>query len=145
MDTCKEMGPRQGQGRISMLIIVLAIHCLARQGVQALPIPTIDQPTPSSCNDPYHCRTTWNIVWSCWVTIFACTWVAVHPNIPDPHDKWFMIALRRLQLVVMALIAPELLVVWAMRQWLAARRIAKEHQSVFISSYKFKAADVRLL
>ena len=26
-------------------------------------------------------RSLWNIIWSCLVMIFACTWAAVHPNI----------------------------------------------------------------
>jgi hypothetical protein len=65
------------------------------------------------------------------VTIFGCTWVAVHPNIPNAEDKWFTTALRRLKLMVMALIAPELVILWAMRQWVAARSLAKEHKSVF--------------
>jgi len=50
------------------------------------------------------------------VTIFGCTWVAVHPNILNAEEKWFTTAFQRLQLMVMALIAPELIILWAMRQ-----------------------------
>jgi hypothetical protein len=117
------------------MLIVLAIHFLASQGTQALPIradQTVDQSTLALCIDIRYCRTVWNIIWSCFVTIFGCTWVAVHPNIPNAEDKWFMTALRRLQLMVMALIAPEFVILWAMRQWLAARTLAKEHKSAFV-------------
>jgi len=119
------------------MLIVLAIHFLASQGTQALPIQadrTIDQSTPALCSasDIHHCRTVWNIIWSCLVTIFGCTWVAVHPNIPNAEEKWFTTALRRLQLMVMALIAPEIVILWAMRQWMAARSLAKKHKSMFV-------------
>lgn len=36
------------------------------------------------CDTLGHCRTVWNITWSCLITIFVCIWVAVHPNIPQP-------------------------------------------------------------
>jgi hypothetical protein len=117
------------------MLIVLAIHFLASQGTQALPIRAdraVDQSTPAMCTDIRYCRTIWNIIWSCLVTIFGCTWVAVHPNIPNAEDKWFTTALRRLQLMVMALIAPEFVILWAMRQWLAACSLAKEHKSAFV-------------
>jgi hypothetical protein len=115
------------------MLIILTIHFLASQGTEALPIRAdraVDQSTPASCSDIGHCRTIWNIIWSCLVTIFGCTWVAVHPNIPNAEDKWF--TLRRLQLMVMALIAPEMVIIWAMRQWVAARALAKEHKSMLV-------------
>ena len=130
------------------MLIILALHFLASQGTQALPIAAdraIDQSMSASCSDIGHCRTIWNIIWSCLVTIFGCTWVAVHPNIPQAEEKWFTAVLRRLQIMVMALIAPELVISWAMRQWLAARSLAKDNQSMLVcncgSSSKF--TDVR--
>jgi hypothetical protein len=86
------------------------------------------------CSDIRYCRTMWNIIWSCLVTIFGCTWVAVHPNLPNAEEKWFMTALRRLQLMVMALIAPELVILWAMRQWVAAHSLAKRHKGVLVDN-----------
>ncbi|KAF8581885.1 hypothetical protein K439DRAFT_1392285 [Ramaria rubella] len=99
-------------------------------GVQASPIPLADvyQRAPSSCKDIDNCRTLWDIIWSCLATVLLCTWVAIHPNIPGLDEGRFRIALRRLGMFVVALIAPELVVAWAMRQWLAARKIAKQHR-----------------
>ena len=68
------------------------------------------------------------------MTIFGCTWVAVHPNIADAEEKRFMAGLRRLKLMAMAVIAPEMVILWALRQWLAARKLAKKYKSVFIFS-----------
>lgn len=118
------------------------------------------------CNTIGHCRTVWNIIWSCLITIFACIWVAIHPNIPRPKlpyrpasfegpipRKWSRAwihlqawTLRRfvadifqrqlpkllgslgekLFIALLALLAPEFIFVWALRQWLRARSIAKE-------------------
>ena len=52
----------------------------------------------------------------------------MHPNISGPYEKWHRIALRRVGLMTAALIAPEFVVVWAMRQRIVARRLAEEHQ-----------------
>jgi hypothetical protein len=121
------------------MLIVLALHFLASQGTEALPIRAdraIDQSTPAGlCSDIGHCRTIWNIIWSCLVTIFGCTWVAMHPNIPNAEENWFTTVLRRLQLMVMALIAPEIVILWAMRQWFAARALAKKHKSMFVCNH----------
>lgn len=68
------------------------------------------------------------IVWSCIVTVFACSWVSVHPNIPSPHDSDFVIFRRRIGLMFWAIIGPELLMIWAMRQWLQASNIAKIYE-----------------
>ncbi|KAF8175518.1 hypothetical protein K438DRAFT_1979743 [Mycena galopus ATCC 62051] len=94
----------------------------------------------SSCPDGDNCRTTWNIVWSCLATIFSCTWVAVHPNIPGPvntremsltqrlrHALWQFLS-NRLLLFVIALLVPEYILAWAIRQHLEAHRIAREHE-----------------
>ncbi|PPQ82810.1 hypothetical protein CVT25_009188 [Psilocybe cyanescens] len=73
-------------------------------------------------------RTMSEIVWSCIVTVFACSWVSVHPNIPSPHDSDFVIFRRRIGLMFWAIIGPELLMIWAMRQWLQASNIAKIYE-----------------
>ncbi|KAG2353828.1 hypothetical protein BDR07DRAFT_1465403 [Suillus spraguei] len=51
---------------------------------------------------------------------------AIHPNIPSPKDSPLRILWRRLGIMIMALIAPELIVTWAMRQWFSARRVTKQ-------------------
>ena len=66
-------------------------------------------------------RSELSIIWGCLATIFACSWVAVHPNIPAPSGSIF---LTRLKLMGCMLIAPELVIMWAGRQWYAAHHIA---------------------
>ena len=94
------------------------------------PIPTatydlqaryVNQP----CNELDRCRTKANIVLTCLITVLACTWISVRPNIPSPDDSKPKVALRRVGIIICALIAPELVVLWAMRQRVAARKLAK--------------------
>ncbi|KAG1896617.1 uncharacterized protein F5891DRAFT_983420 [Suillus fuscotomentosus] len=71
-------------------------------------------------------RTLWNIVSSCVLTLFACIYSAIHPNIPSPKDSPILILWRRLGIMIMTLIVPELIVIWAMRQWISARHVTKK-------------------
>ncbi|KAF5332346.1 hypothetical protein D9758_016936 [Tetrapyrgos nigripes] len=69
----------------------------------------------SSCNDINDCRKIFDITWGCAVTIFACTWVSVHPNVPPPDSGRIFIALRRCFLMVIAVIAPEIMIIFALQ------------------------------
>jgi hypothetical protein len=84
--------------------------------------PTLDIAVSPSNS---HTRTLWDIVWSCTATLFACTWTAIHPNIPGMNEGRVIIFLRRLFIMILALIAPELMITWAAIQFLSARDAAK--------------------
>ncbi|KAJ7595433.1 hypothetical protein C8J56DRAFT_383337 [Mycena floridula] len=79
-----------------------------------------------SCNDINNCRTTTDIVWSCLLTMFACTWVAIHPNIPGPDEGMMYPLARRFALMLAMILVPELVILWAMRQWFCAYKVSKE-------------------
>jgi len=66
------------------------------------------------------------IIWSCIATILAASWVSVHPNLPHPTDSWWKKTLRRVELMLWAIITPELIIYWAMRQWWGAREMERE-------------------
>ena len=72
------------------------------------------------------------IIWSCIATILASSWVSVHPNLPHPHDSKFRRTLRRIELMLWAIITPEVIVFWAMRQWYGARQMERKFSSTFI-------------
>ncbi|KAG2741486.1 hypothetical protein P692DRAFT_201726594, partial [Suillus brevipes Sb2] len=76
-------------------------------------------------------RTLWDILWSCGLTLFACTWTAVHPNIPSVNDGMVRITFDRLCLMIMALFAPEIMITWAVSQFFLARRAAKDFDDAF--------------
>ncbi|KAJ7752863.1 hypothetical protein B0H16DRAFT_1459587 [Mycena metata] len=58
-------------------------------------------PTEASCDCTINnCRTLFDIVWGCLATIFACTWVALHQNVPDPDLGWFSLLMRKLHMML---------------------------------------------
>lgn len=86
-----------------------------------------DSPSSSHAVD----RTMWSIIWSCVATILACSWTAIHLNVPGMDEKRIVIFRRRLFIMVLALTAPELMVTWATIQFLSARDTAKVFNDVF--------------
>lgn len=68
-----------------------------------------------------------DIITTCLATIFACTWTAIHPNIPSPVDSKWELLTRRVTTSMCALIAPELITVWALRQYVAAKKITLDY------------------
>jgi hypothetical protein len=87
----------------------------------------------SACICPADQRSVWDILWSCLATIFACSWVSVHPNIPAFNESWWRIFLRRLELMFWAVIGPETIIAWALRQWLGARRLEKRYKGELLT------------
>jgi hypothetical protein len=115
------------------MLFLLALYYLTYDGVDAVPIP-FQGLTASPCSDLTQCRTIWDIIWSCLVTIFACTWAAVHPNIKVTYSKkpdswfrrWFLyephqFISKRVPLFITALLVPEYILSWAVRQHLVAK------------------------
>ncbi|KAG2070610.1 hypothetical protein BDR04DRAFT_1018364 [Suillus decipiens] len=89
---------------------------------------TLDIADSSSSNST---RSLWKIIWSCVATLFACTWTAIHPNIPGMRERKFAVMSRRLGIMMMALIAPELMITWAASQFLSAYKTAKAFNDAF--------------
>ena len=125
---------------LKMLFLLFLYYLFQGPSIDAGPIPNIEDRllTGNRCNDLGHCRTIWNILWSCLVTIFSCTWVAVHPNVPCPKKReangWtercignplLSFVEHRLPLFICALLVPEYVLAWAIRQFLRSRKIAK--------------------
>ena len=79
--------------------------------------------------DRFDTRSIYNILWSCLSTIFACTWITIHPNIPAPGDSQWAVLRRRLATMGYFLLAPEFVIYWAARQHFGARNLTKKHQN----------------
>ena len=113
------------------MIVLLAILAATRAypvGLQSPPVLSLDQLQSPSCDDPNGCRSLWDIIRSCALTIFLCTWVSVHPNIPSPDEGWPRVAMRRVGLMLVTLFVPEAIIAWALRQRLAAGKLAKKYK-----------------
>ncbi|KZP31464.1 hypothetical protein FIBSPDRAFT_692339, partial [Athelia psychrophila] len=71
-------------------------------------------------------RSLVGIVTSCLATIFACVLSALHPNIPGPNQSWKSKRFDSFKLFAVTLLVPEWVLAWAVRQFLQARKYAKE-------------------
>ncbi|KAJ7701025.1 hypothetical protein B0H16DRAFT_1902842 [Mycena metata] len=95
------------------MLFWIFVFLLARQSglTQGHPNLLARAPTEASCDCTVNsCRTLFDIVWGCLATIFACTWVALHQNVPDPDLGWFSLLLQKLRMMLMTIIAPEVIV-----------------------------------
>ncbi|KZP12300.1 hypothetical protein FIBSPDRAFT_1050126 [Athelia psychrophila] len=105
----------------------LLFLCAIAAGIHALALPAVEATSDDSkCIDITHCRTIWNIIWSSLATIFACAWVSVHRNIPSPSSEWYTVLWERIKITLWALLVPEYIIAWAIRQWIVARQISEE-------------------
>ncbi|KAK0432795.1 hypothetical protein EV421DRAFT_2089179 [Armillaria borealis] len=98
------------------------------------------------CSNESSNRTTWNIIWSCLATIFACTWLAVHPNVPSRYMREkgrLSLSLHRVKHMLLAIICPEVVIMWAFRQRLVASALSKRLMGGFIgkNEHPITAAD----
>jgi hypothetical protein len=66
-------------------------------------------------------RTLVGVAWSCILTVFICAWTSVHPNVPPRGLMGELMA--RVKLMFWTIVAPELVLAWAVRQWFAAKEI----------------------
>ena len=127
-----------------MLVALVVVALCQTFGASSPLIPNFivelrnDQPDASvsapSLPD-YRIRTRFDIIWSCLSTLFICTWIAIHPNIPTRERPPIWALWKRIRLMIWALIVPELILIWAYKQWAAARYVAKQ----------FKGTDVAVI
>ena len=97
----------------------------------------------SASIDPGDQRSVWDILWSCLATILACSWVSIHPNIPGPDESRWRVFLRRLELMFWAVVAPEVVILWAFRQWLTARQLERLYKGeLYRLSIEFTAFNL---
>ncbi|KAK0186353.1 hypothetical protein F5146DRAFT_127820 [Armillaria mellea] len=128
--------------RILILIFLLAVNASGAPDDS-------DSPDLPACSKEL--RTELSIIWSCLATIFASTWLAVHPNVPGldltkEGSVWgifdrptIMCSLERVKLMLIAVLAPEAMVGWAIRQFLVARKVraysSKDHELTLVHGF----------
>ncbi|KAK0487614.1 hypothetical protein IW261DRAFT_1558667 [Armillaria novae-zelandiae] len=93
-----------------------------------------ETPTPTVSCSPS--RSRWNIIVVCLTTIYLSTWTAIHPNVPGDRlttrkRAWFYLFLRRLGLMVMAILLPEVTVAWAAAQFSDAWNLRHPETDVY--------------
>ncbi|PVF91974.1 hypothetical protein CPB86DRAFT_845393 [Serendipita vermifera] len=135
------------------MLVLLVLYHLAF--TNALPFADLSSEILSpratqTCDDINECRKLIDIIWSCLTTIFACTWLTLHPNIPPRriHDKNLNFLQKRILAIkqflrhqlppfLVALIAPEWILARAMQQWTIARQISEEGGTGWTTAHGF--------
>ncbi|KAE9391776.1 hypothetical protein BT96DRAFT_1000995 [Gymnopus androsaceus JB14] len=95
---------------------------------QNLAAGTTSRSSPDACNDINRCRTLFQILSSCISVLIACIWVSVHPNVPSRNDSLWVTSRRKAGLMLVTLLAPEIMILWAVRQWFASRELYKMYK-----------------
>jgi hypothetical protein len=83
---------------------------------------------------PMPTRTIWELVYSSSAMIFACIWISLHPNVPGRRDGRIGRLKPRIWLMLIAFIAPEIIVLFALRQRSVARALYKSTSSTSLRS-----------
>ena len=71
-------------------------------------------------------RGTFDIAWSCLLTILACIYNAIHLNVPRRNTGKWMLLLRKVKWATIALFAPEIVLYTATTQILEAYKVKNE-------------------
>jgi len=122
----------------TMIFLTLLYLCFFSGSWNTLALPTDLRPPdiPSKTHlqslllreDRFDSRSIYGILWSCLSTIFACTWITIHPNIPASGDSRWAVLSRRLAIMGYFLLVPEFVIGWAARQHFVARYLTKKHE-----------------
>ena len=67
-------------------------------------------------------RGTLDIIWSCVITMFLCSWSVLCMNMPGPKESRIQILWRKLSLTALGVLCPELIFELALGQWFSARQ-----------------------
>ncbi|KAF8638229.1 hypothetical protein AX16_010536, partial [Volvariella volvacea WC 439] len=120
-------------------LFVFLLSCTLAQPV-SLPIENPVPPTSPVLNafvavsdcirNPSKIRSTSELVWNCLGTVFVCTYVAIHPNMPDRCATKSERMWQKVRTCLYALLAPEAVIIMAMRQRFGALRIAKQYREL---------------
>jgi len=100
-----------------MSFLVVSLFLLFHTSFTA-PIPAdLQEPKGCTSSSTLPTRSQFSVVWGCLTTLCLCGWSAIRPNAPTPTG-W-----SRIKLLLLAVIFPEFILAWAVRQWFAAREI----------------------
>lgn len=74
-------------------------------------------------------RGTLDILWSCGLTMFLCSWFILCMNLPGPKESATQVLWRKLSLTALGVLCPELIFELAIGQWLSARQSIRDFNS----------------
>ena len=80
-------------------------------------------------------RSSWDLLWGCVSTILACTWTALHANVPRRHTSNFRISCRKVSLWFLTIMGPEL------TAWIAAQELWQARSTALCCNKKQAAKN----
>ncbi|KAK2786288.1 hypothetical protein FQN52_007879 [Onygenales sp. PD_12] len=117
-----------------MILLIFIWAQLSRLSLTAPLIPKAEREQPQSEQPKFVSwerepltRGTFRLIASCVITLSLCVWTAVHLNIPARFSGNY---LRRTGWVIMGLLAPELVVYTAWRQWSSAKELTRQMEEL---------------
>ncbi|KAF8659461.1 hypothetical protein AX16_001828 [Volvariella volvacea WC 439] len=126
-----------------MFLAGIFLAAFARALASPIPVAIPTSPIPSplcvvtaalstgTC-DPNKKRTIFDILYSCLGVIFLCTYISIHHNIPDQSDSWVKKMWSKIRTMLYAMVAPEIVIMWALRQRIVAGAIADWHKGLLV-------------
>ncbi|GJE87867.1 hypothetical protein PsYK624_039510 [Phanerochaete sordida] len=88
--------------------------------------------TSTSCTDINNCRTISDIVWGCLSVILACTWAALHRDIPPKGVRWYIVLGNHAWTTIVAFFTPEFMAFMAIMEFAEARQVRKNFADVLL-------------
>ncbi|KAJ7703832.1 hypothetical protein B0H14DRAFT_2416357, partial [Mycena olivaceomarginata] len=80
-------------------------------------------------------RTLFYMSWNCITTISLCIWLSFHPNVPPPNQAIGTRVGQTLRMTMISLVAPEVMLGFAARQYFVARWFARENNVSLTHSF----------
>jgi hypothetical protein len=71
-------------------------------------------------------RGTASLLYTCLITIFLCVWSAMHIPVPARHTSWMENFFYKVKLAVLAIIAPEVVFLFAIDSYFSIREALDE-------------------
>ena len=102
-----------------LICVPLLLLLIYQVAVRAADAVSIEEEGSPNCVDGCSTRTLFDIIWGCVSTTIICAWATLHPNIP-PREGPLKATLRRVMLMFLTILAPEMIPAWALNQLLAA-------------------------
>ena len=100
-------------------------------------VTSVGVASSTSCLDIRYCRDIWSIVWSCLTVILACTWAALHRDIPPKNVHWIIVFANRIWTTIVAFFTPEFMAFMAIMEFDEARRVKKMFKGLLPQNFFF--------
>lgn len=85
-------------------------------------------------------RGTWDILWTCLITIFICTYTLLCLNVSAPKDSLIILIRRRVLWIFLAIVVPEVVLTYASGQWSRARRSVESFNAAGFNEWDMRMA-----